>query len=548
MAAQALLDRINQADQDSTSGTDVISSARSFYTPLQRPPRADHFIGRETELAHLQNNLKPGQVVTLCGPGGIGKSALAAEAVWTLAPHDAPPDRFPGGVIYHDFYSHPQATLALEHIVRSFDEELQPTPRDAAQRVLAEQPVLLVLDGAEQVDDLSEVLAIRGNCGVLITSRQDKDVIERYDIAPLPLNEAVSLLSAWGWVQTLDETAARQICELVGGSPLAVRLAGHYLAAHRIGMTDYLEWLQQTPLRTLNQSRRCEESIFLLLEHSLTRASEIARQVIGGVGLLAIAPFGQEVMAEALARGTQQGFLGTIRRIFKQKPEEPTPEVSLALDELVSYGLLQWVGQGYKVSHPLIHTYARQRMTALAGATRRLVDYYTTLVGEQILLGLDGYARLDAERPHLMGILARCIEREEWDAAHNLAASIEDYLDLQGHWTERVIANGAGLVAARKSGRSTEATWLGNLGLAYNNIGQARQAIEYYEQALAIARNVGDRRSEGNLLGNMGLAYRDLEQVEQARQYLEQSLAIFEEIQSPSTDIIRDWLAEFEDE
>ena len=52
-----------------------------------------------------------------------------------------------------------------------------------------------------------------------------------------------------------------------------------------------------------------------------------------------------------------------------------------------------------------------------------------------------------------------------------------------------------------------EGTWLGNLGLAYHDLGEMKKAIEYYEQALKIAREIGDRRNEGNWLGNMGLAY-----------------------------------------
>jgi hypothetical protein len=48
-------------------------------------------------------------------------------------------------------------------------------------------------------------------------------------------------------------------------------------------------------------------------------------------------------------------------------------------------------------------------------------------------------------------------------------------------------------------------------------------------------------------LGNLGLAYRDLGQTERARQYLKQALAIFEKIRSPSANFVRDWLAELED-
>jgi len=86
--------------------------------PLQKPLRVPHFIGREKELADLLRDLQPGRVITICGPGGMGKTALSAEAIWGLARGDDPPERFPDGVIFHTFYHKPQADLALEAIAR----------------------------------------------------------------------------------------------------------------------------------------------------------------------------------------------------------------------------------------------------------------------------------------------------------------------------------------------------------------------------------------------------------------------------------------------
>ena len=56
----------------------------------------------------LLAELQPGRRVTLCGPGGMGKTALASEAIWRLAPGDVPPERFPDGVLWHSFYGQPQ--------------------------------------------------------------------------------------------------------------------------------------------------------------------------------------------------------------------------------------------------------------------------------------------------------------------------------------------------------------------------------------------------------------------------------------------------------
>ena len=52
--------------------------------------------------------------------------------------------------------------------------------------------------------------------------------------------------------------------------------------------------------------------------------------------------------------------------------------------------------------------------------------------------------------------------------------------------------------------RRGEGNALGNLGSAYFQLGDARRAIGYYEQALVISREIGDRRGEGNALGNLG--------------------------------------------
>ena len=119
---------------DLVVGDKIVYSPMPLPIPLQRPRRAEHFVGRERALSRLVAALQPGEVVTVCGAGGIGKSALAAEAIWTLAPRDEPPERFPDGIVTHRFYHQPQAALALEAIARAYGEEPRPTPRDAAQK------------------------------------------------------------------------------------------------------------------------------------------------------------------------------------------------------------------------------------------------------------------------------------------------------------------------------------------------------------------------------------------------------------------------------
>jgi len=146
------------------------SKSVPFRPPVQKPPRPEKFIGRENEVADLLRDLKPERRVTICGPGGIGKTALAAEAIWRLAPDNNPPASFPDGIIFHDFYRQPQAIHALEAIAYAYGGDLRPGISTAARRALAGRQALLVLDGTEAADDLDAVLEIAGCCGVLVTS------------------------------------------------------------------------------------------------------------------------------------------------------------------------------------------------------------------------------------------------------------------------------------------------------------------------------------------------------------------------------------------
>ena len=74
---------------------------------------------------------------------------------------------------------------------------------------------------------------------------------------------------------------------------------------------------------------------------------------------------------------------------------------------------------------------------------------------------------------------------------------------------------------------------LGNLGIAYKNLGEPRRAIEFFEQRLAVARELGDRRGEGNALWNMSLALDKLGQRAGAIARAEAALKILQKIEDP---------------
>ena len=533
-------------------GDFIYNEATKVHLPFQRPPRVPHFTGRKAELAALLRDLQPGRAVTICGPGGMGKTALAAEAIWQLASGSEPPQRFLDGIILHTFYHRPQAALALEDFARAYGEDPRQSPLDAAKKALAGRIPLIVLDGSEACDDLPTVLSVTGGCGVLITTRLHGDAPEDYsDLPPLPEDKAIELLQAWGKEMASDDGICRSISSLLGRLPLAIFLAGRYLSHRRQLASDYLAWLKETPLEALELGKRQHESIPLLMEHSLKQVSHQASACLGLAGVLAMKPFPPEVMAEALQISSGQA--------------------NIRLGELVDYGLLIRPDMNYQITHALAHTYSRERLDVPKDALARLAGHYGSLSWEQMKLGLAGYARLDAHRDHILAVQSACNKAGLWSEARSLTWAIEDYLDLQGHWQERIALLQAGLEAARSGGaRYDEASFLnrlglawaghghydkatghydqaleifckiknklgegvvlGNLGLAYADLGDPRKAIEFYEQALAIDREIGNRRGEGANLGNLGNAYVRLGEPREAIQFYEQALAIAREI------------------
>ncbi|MSP13381.1 MAG: tetratricopeptide repeat protein [Chloroflexi bacterium] len=219
-------------------------------------------------------------------------------------------------------------------------------------------------------------------------------------------------------------------------------------------------------------------------------------------------------------------------------------EAGRALGELLRYSLLDWQVERYRL-HDLARLFAAARLAPADEAAARLrhaAHYeavaYTTkelyLQGGAALL--QGLALFDREWANIQA-------GQAWAAAHTAtdpaaAALCNTYPDagtycllLRLHPRQQIAWREAALAAARQlKHRGAEGAHLGNLGLAFADLGEYRRAIEFYEQALVIDREIGDRRGEGAALGNLGNAYADLGETRRAIEYYEQQLGITREI------------------
>ncbi|WP_446007831.1 tetratricopeptide repeat protein [Candidatus Electrothrix sp.] len=468
--------------------------------PCQLPLPNDCFVGREEELALLFESLRPGKIITICGPGGIGKSALAAQAV-----HKLEESRFPDGIISHSFYHQPEIAHALKHIAQSLNIEPEPTLETAVLLALAGRKMLLILDGTEEADDLPTMLRLGGTCGVLITSRKRSDALGfRLDLTPLYEQEAAEAFRKYSG-EVDDDASVQGICNILGGWPVALQLAGRYLRSTGESAADYLHWIEREPLKELGSGSHQEENAALLLRRSVAQVSDDARLALGAAGCLAFAPIASEPVGAIFECDERRG--------------------RKALNELVNYGMMERKEERWQISHALIHTYSRTELALSKESLERLAAYYIYFCEEQSQAGLEGYACLDKERAHCLRLTESCLNSRLLDEVQALVRAIIIYLDRQGYWTEKLTIVSMRLNAARlKEERRDESWCLNELGETCWKLGEYARALEYYEQSLLIHREWGYRQGESLTLNNIGLIYDIQCNYEQALQCYTQSL------------------------
>jgi DNA-binding SARP family transcriptional activator len=216
--------------------------------PAQLPPDIADFTGREEAVAALEAPLLAGPgtdrtavpVVSVAGPAGVGKTALAVHCAQRLR------GRYPDGQLYLDLCGTGpkplQPRAALGHLLRGLGVDPAAIPESVAERSsllrsrTAGRRILVLLDDATDESRVRPLLPGSHGCGVVVTSRRRLPGLA--GAVPLDLGrftgaEAVRLLERLtGPARVLaDPAAARAIARLCDHLPLAVRAAGARLAA-----------------------------------------------------------------------------------------------------------------------------------------------------------------------------------------------------------------------------------------------------------------------------------------------------------------------------
>ena len=236
-------------------------SLRLSMHAIDRVPKPTHqLIGREPLVAHVAESLTRAQLVTLVGPGGIGKTRLAIEVVRRHGP--APARTW--FVSLAEVSEPSDATRALADSI-GVRESSEQSLTGAIVAALNTRPSFVLLDNCEHVVDgvstlVSDLLTSCPELSVLATSREGLGVPAEQLVPVGPLdaeNAGVDLfieraLSADPDID-LNRTAVTAVCRRLDGVPLAIELAA--ARARTITPQDLLERLDDS-FRVLTGSRR----------------------------------------------------------------------------------------------------------------------------------------------------------------------------------------------------------------------------------------------------------------------------------------------------
>ena len=558
------------------------------------PEEPNRFIGRERELSDLRLALYRTRALTLCGPGGIGKTRLAVRLLSTVS------GEFPDGVCVVELGDlwEPDLVVSRMATLIGVDGEAGRPLLDTLAGALEERHILVMLDNCEHLVDAcaglcQQLLASCPGLRVLVTSQEPLRIPQEavWPVVPLDIPPAgprpdARELAGYEAVQLFADRAAAarpgfavternaaavaSICRALDGVPLAIELAAArvtVLSAEQIAarLDDRFTLLGPGPRAGPPRQRTLRATIDW--SHDLLSGPEqvLLRRlsVFAGWSL----EMAEQVCADdRLAAGE---IIDLTTTLVDKSLVVVEPEV---------------LGQARYRLLDSIRAYAAQRLADAgesAACQLRLRDYALTVVEQGEAIGMavipagwsaavDVFRRYDVDAANLRQVLSRSLATGDVESGLRLATSVRPCWIVRGHfaegeeWFARFLAlDGAplaapvrgaalvgraqlimpndpvqaqawaqeGLALCSAAGQLTwTATALNVLAEASLHAGQLPAAGQYAARAVDAARHAGNRWNEGYALGTRATLAAADGKLREARQLGEAALAVMRDI------------------
>jgi predicted ATPase len=528
---------------------------RCHNLPVPRTP----MVGRERELAALRELLVQlgVRLITLTGPGGIGKTRLALQAA------DGMDEQFAGGVCFVALSAIGEQELIAVAIAQALG--LRETGHQPAQKSVGEyigalkEPMLLLLDNFEHLvcaaPCIAELLTLSSKLKVVVTSQAPLHVYGEHEfpVPPLALPNAeaaltLEVLSRLPAVALFVERAravkheftltkenapaVAAICVRLDGLPLAIELA-----AARIKMLSPAAMLAKLERR-------------LSLLTGGARDLPMRQQTLRGTvdwsyGLMNEA---ERVLLRRVAVFAGGCTLEAVEAVCNTQ-RDIGMDVIDGMASLVDKSLVQQVEQDGEDSRfamlSTIREYAMERLVETGGdftARRAHAAYYLVMAeegDEEGAIDRNWLDRLEVEHDNLRCALEFLMETENAEWGLRLGAALFRFWESREYLTEgrnamTRLLNLEGSLALPKF----HARLLFDAAVLAGEQGDYSAAQELFEQSMKICTELLDDRGVAVALNALGVNARDRGELAAALRLFEQCVVLWRELGGP-TDIAR---------
>lgn len=494
----------------------------SLSTTIPRPPVAGFVARRDDEgrdiVERLKEELAPhrNQLVTLEGPGGIGKTTLAAEAARALK------EVFAGRIVWSSADGRTDFTLStlLDDIATQLGRaDLRPLAPDVkgaqVRELVASAPTLVVLDNYEAIapetkkgiEDWFEFV----QCSALFTSRHAINWTRKISIAAMSSEEAEEylgrLVAQTQDSQVFSNEVRRRIYETTDANP--------YVMQWVVAQID----AAQQPGVVLEELTRGEGDAASRVFDRSFKLEQLGDD--GRTALLALSLFAPSATHDALAEVA--GFGNDLKRVDE------------AAKNLRALWLIKGINENSRfIIEGLTRSFARARLLNDDRADefrRRFATHFLSYAKGHAQPTPEDFDALEAEKDNILGAVDSAFEIKDWSTVTEIAHVLTDpgngVLSVRGHWDEAVRVGERAIQAARYSQNDSEIAHLSfNVAVMRSNRGEFLEARRLYEESLEIAKRLDNRRHIAVTLHQLGILAQDQGEFSEARRLYDESLEI----------------------